>query len=310
MRRLSRSIYRIEAKEMSSSSPDRLMRAILKAPAMRLAIGSFRELAAEGIVRHDADPLAGLLLADALSAAALLSSMQTEGERATIRIGYEGPAGSIVADAAPDGSVRGFIRNPHVMAAAATLEAACGEAGATVRFTRSRAGRILGAGESKNAFLLPSPALACHLSVSEEIESEIRCEFEFRPDPKQPVAVAAGMLLQAQPGCDLGEFEQVRNRLQTAAAGNWLRNFADDPESALRDLLAFLTGKPEAPEFALTRLSPARFRCGCSAEHLRNAALGTLGREEIDQLLRENPNPALRCQFCNAEYRLSADDFR
>ena len=198
------------------------------------------------------------------------------------------------------------------MADAAGLEAACGEAGATIRFTRSRAGKILGAGESKNAFLLPSPALACHLSVSEEIESEIRCEFEFRPDPKQPVAVATGILLQAQPGCDLVEFEQVRNRLQTAEAGSLLRNFADDPdpESALRNLLAFLTGKPEAPEFALTRLSPARFRCGCSAEHLRNAALGTLGREEIDKLLQENPNPALRCQFCNAEYRLSAEDFR
>jgi len=295
---------------MSSAPPDRLMRAILKTPAMRLAIGSFRELAAEGIARHDADPVAGLLLADALSAAALLSAMQPEEECATIRIGYNAPVGSIVVDAKSDGSVRGFIRNPHVMESAATLDAACGEAGATVRLTRSREGKILGAGESKNAFLHPSLALSCHLSVSEEIESEIRCEFEFRPDPKQPVAVAAGILLQAQPGCDLGEFERVRDRLQTAEAGNLLRCFPDDPESALRTLLAFLTGEPEAPEFALTRLPAARFRCGCSAEHLRNAALGTLGREEIDKLLRENPHPALRCQFCNAEYRLSAEDFR
>jgi len=297
-------------KKMSSAPPDRLMRAILKTPAMRLAIGNFRELAAEGIVRHDADPLAGLLLADALSAAALLTAMQPQEERATIRIGYDGPVGTIVVDAASDGSVRGFLRNPHVMASAATLEAACGETGATVRLTRSRNGKILGAGESKNAFLLPSPALGCHLSVSEEIESEIRCEFEFRPDPKQPVTVAAGILLQAEPGCDLGEFERIRNRLQTAEAGHLLRNFADDPESAFRTLLAFLVGEQEAPEFALTRLPAARFHCGCSAEHLRNAALGTLGREEIDKLLRENPNPALRCQFCNAEYRLSAEDFR
>ena len=295
---------------MSSAPPDRLMRAILKTPAMRLAIGSFRELAAEGIARHDADPVAGLLLADALSAAALLSAMQPEEECATIRIGYNAPVGSIVVDAKSDGSVRGFIRNPHVMESAATLDAACGEAGATVRLTRSREGKILGAGESKNAFLHPSLALSCHLSVSEEIESEIRCEFEFRPDPKQPVAVAAGILLQAQPGCDLCEFEQIRNRLQTAEAGNLLRGFPDDPESALRNLLAFLIGESEVPELALTRLPAARFHCGCSAEHLRNATLGTLGREELDQLLKENPNPALRCQFCNTEYRLSAEDFR
>lgn len=284
---------------------DSLMRVIVKTPALRLAVGGFREAAAEGIRRHDADPVAGLLLADALGSAGLFAATLGDGERASIRIGYPGPVGGVVVEANADGSVRGFVRNPHVMAGAGSVEAACGGEGATVRFTRSREGRILGSGESKNAFLLPSEALACHLSASEEIESEIRCEIEFRPDPAAPVAAAAGVLLQARPGCDLMEFERIRNRLGEAEAGRLIRGFEAAPEETLRQLLAFLAGEAEAPESASANLPAVRFRCDCSAERFRNAARQTLGREELEKLFAENPNPMLRCQFCNAEYRLS-----
>lgn len=293
---------------MSGGFPDYLMRAVLKKPSMRLAAGSFRELAAGAIVRHDADPVAGRLLADALAAAALLSAMQGNGERATIRTGYPGPAGTIVFEANSDGSVRGFARNPHVMSEADSVEAACGDGGATVRFTRSRDGKILSSGESKNAFLLPSSALACHLSASEDTESEIRCEIILRPDPARPVESAYGVLLQAQAGCDLEAFAHIRDRLQTAAAGELLRAHIGTPETLLRPLLAYLLETPEIPDVAVTRLPAARFRCGCSGEYLRKTAVRMLGREELEKLLQENPNPALRCQFCNAEYHLSADD--
>lgn len=293
---------------MNGGLPDFLMRAVLKKTSMRLAIGSFRDLASTAIIRHDADPVAGRLLADALSAAALLSAVQGNGERATIRIGYPGPVGMLVVEANEGGSVRGFVRNPHVMSEADSVEAACGDAGATVRFTRSREGKILSSGESENAFLLPSSALACHLSASEDIESEIRCEIILRPDPERPVESACGVLLQAQAGCDLEEFALIRDRLQTAAAGELLRSRLGAPEEILRPLLAYLLETPEIPDFAVTRLPAARFRCGCTAEHLRKTAVQMLGREELEQLLRENPNPALRCQFCNAEYHLSAAD--
>ena len=53
----------------------------------------------------------------------------------------------------------------------------------------------------------------------------------------------------------------------------------------------------DLPAFQLQPLPAARFHCGCSAEALRKTALQILGREEIEKLLAENPNPALRCQF-------------
>lgn len=71
--------------------PDYLTRAVVKTPAIRLAIGSFKDLTSEGLIRHDTDPVAGRLLAGALSSAALMSVLLDDKEKYSIRIDYPGP---------------------------------------------------------------------------------------------------------------------------------------------------------------------------------------------------------------------------
>lgn len=65
--------------------PDYLTRAVVKTPAIRLAIGSFKDLTSEGLIRHDTDPVAGRLLAGALSSAALMSVLLDDKEKYSIR---------------------------------------------------------------------------------------------------------------------------------------------------------------------------------------------------------------------------------
>ena len=293
---------------MKSDMPDFMLRAVFREPAFQLVLGNFRELASQGIIRHDADPVAGRLLAEALSSAALMTALLGDGERYSIRIGCSGPLGAVIVDAKAGGKVRGLVRNPHVMESADSVEVACGDGGADVKLTRSKDGRILSSGESRSSFILPASALGYHLSVSEEHETEIRCEIELRADPADPVRASYGALLQVLPGCDLEEFDRIRCRFQMPEAGEILKSCMAKPEEGMRMLLSFLLERLELPEFAQTPLAPARFECGCSAESLRKTAFRILGREELEKLLTENPNPALRCQFCNTEYHLSAAD--
>ena len=293
---------------MKSDLPDFMLRAIFKEPALQLVAGNFRTLASQGIIRHDADPVAGRLLAEALSSAALLTALLGDGERDSIRIGCSGPLGAIIVDAKSDGAVRGLVQNPHVMESADSVEVACGDAGADVKLTRSKEGKVLSSGESRSSFILPGSALGYHLSVSEEHETEIRCDIELRPDPSDPVRAAFGILLQVLPGCDLEAFDRIRTRLQQPEAGEIMKSRMEKPEEGLRVLLSFLLERLELPEFALRTLPPARFECGCSAESLKKAAFQMLGREEIEKLLAENPNPTLQCHFCNAKYHFSAKD--
>ena len=290
--------------------PDYLTRAVVKTPAIRLAIGSFKDLTSEGLIRHDTDPVAGRLLAGALNSAALMSVLLDDKEKYSIRIDYPGPVRGLLVDANADGRVRGLIRNPHVMESADSVEVACGDADATVAVTRSCEGRILNSGEVRTAFIMPSAALGYFLSVSDQVESEIRCEIQLQPDPKAPVRSAFGVLIQALPGCDAEEFDGIRNRLLAPEAGKILQDAMLLADEKLRTLLMWLLATAEAPEYAAYPVAPAKFLCNCSRERMRDMALQMLGRDDLRKLFSENPNPAVRCQFCRNEYHLSAEDVK
>ena len=286
---------------------DFLMRVVVKAPAVRLAFGGFRELCSEAIRRHDADPVAGRLLSGIFSSAALMSVLLGEGEKFSIRIDYDGPASGLICDVTADGAVRGFSRNPHVMTAADSIETACGEGGATVAVTRSRDGKILNSGEVKSAFVLPSSSLGYFLSASDQQESEIRCDVILQPDVESPVRFADGVLLQAMPGCDPERFDRMRNLLMTQEAGAAISNRSVAPELRLRSLLQWICESASPVEAAVVPAAPARFECSCSPERMRDTARRMLGREDFEKLLTENPDPKVRCQFCGREYHLGAE---
>ncbi len=286
---------------------DFLMRAVVKTPAVRLAYGSFRELCSEGIRRHDADPVAGRLLAGVLSSAALMSVLLDENEKYSIRLNYDGPAAGIIADVTAAGAVRGFIRNPHVMTVADSVETACGEKGAAVAVTRSCNGRILNAGEVHSAFILPSSSIGYFLSASDQVETEIRCDVTLQPDVESPVRFADAVMLQAMPGCDLKVFEKMRNALMMPEAGTAIADRTLAPESRLRNLLQWLCESAEEVDSAVFPVAPARFECSCSGAHMRDTALRMLGEEDFKKLLAENPDPVIRCQFCGESYHLSSD---
>ena len=285
------------------NEPDFMCRAVVRTPALRVVTGSFRELCAEGIRRHDADPVAGRLLSGILAGSALMSALLDEGERYTIRIDCSGPVRGLLAEASADGSVRALVRNPHVMNEADSVEMACGEGGSLIQVTRSRDGKILNSGEARSAFRMPASALGYFLSVSDQVESEMRCEIELQADPASPVRRAEAVLIQAMPGCDLVEFDRVRQRLLMPEAGALLRgrHLSEDP---LGPLLMFLL-KCEKPDFVRFDMPAARFRCGCSAERMRSLMRQMLSREELEELFARNSEPSVRCEFCGASYRFT-----
>ncbi len=284
---------------------DILARVVLKTPAIRMAICRFRELATEGLRRHDADPVAGRLLSGLLGTGALMSVLLDEEESFAIRIDYDGPVGGLLADVRADGRIRGLVKNPHVMAEGAdSIEVACGH-GSRVAVTRSnKAGRILNSGEVKTAFIMPPAALGFFLSTSDQIESEILAEVVYQADPENPVAHAGGVLIQAMPGCDLEEFDGIRNRLLSNKAWDLMRDSSSDLEEKLRLLLRILLAKIDLPEYTVHLEEAPHFWCNCSAERMNEMARKTLGEEDYAKLFEENPEPAVDCHFCGNRYLL------
>jgi molecular chaperone Hsp33 len=57
----------------------------------------------------------------------------------------------------------------------------------------------------------------------------------------------------------------------------------------------------------LLRHDTVRFRCSCSRERTETM-LRTLGRDELDSILREQGSIQVNCEFCNQLYRFEAAD--
>ena len=73
------------------------------------------ELVQEARKRHDLWPNAAAALGRTLSVGAMMGTMlKARQEKIEIQINGKGPMGSMVVDAYYDGSVRGYVQNPHV----------------------------------------------------------------------------------------------------------------------------------------------------------------------------------------------------
>ena len=283
------------------SEKDCMFRGVLKEHAVRFVFGNFRELAETGILKHDTDPVAARLLGGALISGALMSVLLNEEERYSIRIDYAAPAGGLMLDISGRGEVRGFIRNPHVMTEAETIETACGDE-STVTVTKSCNGKVLNSGQAKSAFVLPEAALSYFLSVSDQVESEICTALHFRPEPVSPVKSAYSLMIQALPDCDLDFFNTLREKIFTPEAIEILTSEDIVPEEKIEKLFQYLCGEEKTPLLDFVQVTAPRFMCPCSAQKLWETAKVMLGEEDFAKLLEENPDPVIVCQFCNTEH--------
>ena len=63
----------------------------------------------------------------------------------------------------------------------------------------------------------------------------------------------------------------------------------------------------EQDDVRLFDATPLQFHCGCSREKMRNAVM-VMPTDEVQQILEEDGQMSLRCDFCHQYYTFMADD--
>lgn len=285
---------------------DVLFRGLLKSPAIRFAFVEASGLCAEGIRIHDADPVGGKIFAEALTVGALLTVLLEGGERYSLRFGYTGAVGTLTVETGADGAVRGIIARPHLADGPVDADALFGVGDATVAFVKAKEGKVLNSGQIHSALASPAADAGLFLSISDQIETEIITTSVFRADPAAPVKLAAGLMVQAMPGCDLGVFTQVREKLHRPEALALLADAEMPSEAKIRRLLD--VAGCDGAEATIVPAGRPEYRCRCSRDGMKGAML-VLGRAELDKLFAENPRPAVSCGFCRRSYRFGREDF-
>ena len=254
---------------------------------------------------HHTTPNATAAFGRALTAASMMGNMQkVENGSMTLQIKGDGPIGSIVCVSDPVGNVRGYVYN------------------ANVPFAEKYPGKLdVGATVGTDGTLtvirdlqMKEPYVGSVELVTGEIGDDVTAYFaqsEQTPtacalgvlvDRDQSVKVAGGYLIQLLPGATEEIIDKVEKGIQRAGAVTKMLEAGLTPE----DILGQVCGDLGVVFMETTEVC---YKCYCSRERV-TAALVSLGREELTEIMNEDKAFPVECQFCDTEYSFTPDDIR
>ena len=282
---------------------DEIVRAITGDGLVKAVAITGRDLVERARNIHTLLPMATAALGRALLGASMMGDMLKEEEGSlTLQIKGGGPLGTILAVSDCGGNVRGYVQNPQVelmekYQGKLDVGAAVGQDGTLtvikdIGLKEPYVGSIgLFSGEIADD-------LAMYFVESEQIPTA--CALGVLVGLDQSVTAAGGYLIQLLPGAS----EDMITRIEAGvhAMGSVSHALADglDGEGLLRTVLKDF-------DLEILEKHPVEYRCYCSRDRVTRALI-SMGRKDLEELIRDQGKAELTCQFCDQVYRYSKEE--
>lgn len=283
---------------------DQIVKALAFNGTVRIYAAVTTEVVALAQRKHDTWPTASAALGRTLTGALLLGSTLKGEDQVTVKIEGGGPIGAIVAHADTKGYTRGYVSHPHVDAplnSHGKLDVAgvvgdqgflsvTKDLGLKDHFT----GQVpLRTGEIGDDFTY-------YFASSEQIPSSVGLGVIVQPD--ESIKASGGLMLQMLPGADDEVIDKLEQHINQSVPISQMVDQGYTPEAMIEAWLG-------TQDFqVLEQMAPA-FRCQCSKERFARS-LASLGKEEIDEMIREDGGAEATCHFCNTTYWFDEDELR
>lgn len=283
---------------------DEIVRVITSDGAVMAAAISARDMVDEARRIHGCSSVATAALGRTLMAASLMGNQLKGADNSvSIQIRGGGPIGNITCVSDAQGYARGYVSNPKVFLPVKSVG-------------KLDVGKAVGTDGSITVIKdlgLKEPYIGSVPLVSGEIAEDVTayyatseqlptaCALGVLVDSRdQHVFAAGGFLVQLLPGADEEAIAKVERGIQ--AIGYVTKHFQEGvtPLELVQQVLG---------EFQVEVLetAPVGYRCDCSRERYARA-LTTLGRKELESMLREQKGAQLQCHFCNKRYDFSEEE--
>ena len=263
------------------------------------------ELVRRGAQIHKTTPNATAAFGRALTAASMMGNMQkVENGSMTLQIKGDGPIGNIVCVSDPVGNVRGYVYEPRVP----LVEKYPGklDVGATVGTDGMLT--VIRDLQMKEPYVGSVPLVSGEIGddvtayFAQSEQTPTACALGVLVDTDQSVKVAGGYLIQLLPGAPDETIDKVEAGIKRAGAVTAMLEAGLTPE----DILGQVCGDLGVVFMETTEVA---YKCYCSRERV-TAALISLGKKELTEIVQEGKTFPVECQFCDENYQFTPDDIK
>lgn len=282
---------------------DYIVRATAADGQVRGFAATTRQMVETARQRHNASPVATAALGRLLSAGAMMGSMmKNDTDMLTLQIRGNGPIEGITVTADSHANVKGYVGNPDVMLPPRNGKL---DVGGAVGVGLLTVIKDMGLKEpySGQTILVSSEIaedLTYYFANSEQVPSSVGLGVLMEKD--NTVRCAGGFIIQMMPFAKEQTICRLEENLKKVSSVTPLLNQGYTPEQLLEVLF-------EGLGLEVTDTVPAQFCCNCSKERVEHA-VASIGRKEIQEMIRDGEDIEVKCHFCNTAYRYTVEELR
>ena len=279
---------------------DYIVRATAADAQIRAFAAVTTRLTEEARSRHQTSPVATAALGRLLTGGVLMGSMMKNPEDVlTLQIKCDGPIGGLTVTADAMGHVKGYVNHPEVMLPPKNGKLDVGGAlGQGILNVIKDMGlkepysgqTILQTGEI-------AEDLTYYFAASEQVPSSVGLGVLMNRD--NTVRCAGGFIIQVMPFVEERVLRQLEENIGAMRSVTDMLDGGHSPEEMLSGVLSGM-------EVEITDTMSAGFACSCSEGRIEKALI-SIGKSEIEDMIRDGKPIEVKCHFCNTAYTFSVE---
>lgn len=274
-----------------------LLRALIYDNQVSLTLADTTEMVNEGIKRHALSPLSAYVFGKAISAMTFVSAcLKEEAGEVSLSIRSDGACGEIAVSGNRGLRMRGYVDQTQLQGKpnAEWEQAALGGDGALTIIRDDGYNRpFVGSCALAQAGGIDA-SFEEYYRISEQLPTRIQTVVEL--DANGVCTFAGVAALQPLPFADEETVKAVESVNITA--------LLNDVKSGVQSAAEITFGKPENAVWG-TRF--AQYKCNCSRRYVSRVIV-SLGKEQFEELLRQDGAVKIHCHYCNTDYEYTDED--
>lgn len=281
---------------------DKLTRAITKDGFFKISAVVSTETVEQSRKFHNSSPVATAALGRLLTAGLLMGGeLKEDNAKLTLQMSGDGPLGRVIVSANSKGEVKGYAENPQIdmpLNEKGKLDVGGAIGKGTLSIIKDLGLKEPYIGQVAIQTGEVGDDLAYYFMQSEQVPSVVA--LGVLVDRDFSVKCAGGFIIQVMPECNDESLTMLENSIAgIMSVTEMLSQGMDGADMIKYAMLGFDTEILEESEVG--------YVCDCSRERME-CAIVSLGKAEIDAIIKEQGQAEIVCSFCNKPYVFNAEE--